>query len=114
MLGLVMAALSVVAKPCAKADAQMRCGNVGDLNVVVVRATNAKAKAIPMFHLEGGPGIAATNAAAFYATAGGMYRQDRDVVLVDQRGSRGSSPWHCPALEKRGPSRMERASRRRT
>lgn len=56
-----------------------------------------------MFHLEGGPGIAATNAAMFYVGPGSVYREHRDVVLVDQRGSGKSSPLRCPELEKRGP-----------
>ncbi|HJT16403.1 MAG TPA: alpha/beta fold hydrolase [Thermoanaerobaculia bacterium] len=83
-----------------------RCGTVAtpdgiDLNVIVVKAQKKRAGATPMFHIEGGPGIAGTNPALFYAGPGSMYRADRDVVLLDQRGTGGSNALHCPALEKR-------------
>jgi len=38
-----------------------------------------------LFELAEGPGIAATGAADFYATAGSELRRHRDVVLVNQR-----------------------------
>jgi pimeloyl-ACP methyl ester carboxylesterase len=72
-----------------------------DLNVIVMKAQKKRAGATPMFHVEGGPGIAGTNAALFYAGPGAIYRTDRDVVLLDQRGTGRSNPLHCPALEKR-------------
>ncbi|HEX3108883.1 MAG TPA: alpha/beta fold hydrolase [Thermoanaerobaculia bacterium] len=73
------------------------------LNVVVVPAIKKKAGEPAMFHLEGGPGIAGTNAAGFYVGPGSVYRQHRDVVLIDQRGTGKSNPLRCPELEKRGP-----------
>src|SRR5437763_2329100 len=73
------------------------------LNVVVVPAIKKKIGEVPMFHLEGGPGIAATNAAGFYVGPGSVYREHRDVVLIDQRGTGKSNPLRCPQLEKRGP-----------
>src|SRR5262245_59097817 len=62
------------------------------LNVVVVPALHPKTGVPPMFYFEGGPGIAATDAAEFYAGPGTIYRELRDVVLVDQRGTGGSNP----------------------
>jgi pimeloyl-ACP methyl ester carboxylesterase len=73
------------------------------LNVIVIPAIKKKAGEPAMFHLEGGPGIAATNAAFFYVGPGRVYREHRDVVLFDQRGTGKSNPLRCPALEKRGP-----------
>ena len=73
------------------------------LNVVVVPAIKKKAGEPAMFHLEGGPGVAATNAAMFYVGPGSVYREQRDVVLFDQRGTGESNPLRCPELEKRGP-----------
>jgi pimeloyl-ACP methyl ester carboxylesterase len=73
------------------------------LNVIVVPAVRKKAGEPPMFHLEGGPGVAATNAAMFYAGPGSVYREHRDVVLFDQRGTGASNPLRCPELEGRGP-----------
>src|SRR5205085_4699253 len=69
----------------------------------VVPAIKKKIGEVPMFHLEGGPGIAATNAAGFYVGPGSVYREHRDVVLIDQRGTGKSNPLQCPQLEKRGP-----------
>jgi pimeloyl-ACP methyl ester carboxylesterase len=66
------------------------------LNVVVLPALEAKAKAEPLFHIEGGPGNSATAEARDYATVLKLYRRDRDVVLVDQRGTGGSNPLRCP------------------
>lgn len=73
------------------------------LNVVIIPASHPRAGIPPLFHLEGGPGIAATNAAEFYAGPGSIYRRSRDVVLVDQRGTGGSNPLHCPDIENRPP-----------
>lgn len=66
------------------------------LNVVVLPALDPKAKAEPLFHIEGGPGNSATSEARDYAGDLKLYRRDRDVVLVDQRGTGGSNPLKCP------------------
>jgi pimeloyl-ACP methyl ester carboxylesterase len=84
-------------------DAEKPNGRTIALNVVVVPAIKKKAGEPPMFHLEGGPGVAATNAAEFYVGPGDVYREHRDVVLFDQRGTGKSNPLRCPELEKRGP-----------
>jgi pimeloyl-ACP methyl ester carboxylesterase len=65
------------------------------LKIVVVPATGEKTQP-PLYDLAGGPGIAATASAKFWATDGARYRAHRDVVLVDQRGSGGSNPLDCP------------------
>ena len=51
----------------------------------------------PVFFLAGGPGQAATETWALMAGALSAVNRDRDVVLVDQRGTGGSSPLDCPA-----------------
>src|ERR1051325_2884194 len=73
------------------------------LRVVVVPALSPTPGAAPLFHLDGGPGVAASGAAGFYLGPGSDYRRTRDVVLVDQRGTGGSSALRCPALERRSP-----------
>lgn len=73
------------------------------LNVVIVPAIDRKPNAAPLFDLAGGPGLAASTSAGFYADVGAMYRQDRDVVLVDQRGTGKSAPLRCPDLENVSP-----------
>ena len=70
---------------------QTRTGRTIDLNVVVLPALDQKSNKEPFFQLDGGPGVAATNAAGFYATDGREYRRYHDVVLVDQRGTGGSN-----------------------
>ena len=104
-----------VEKPCidARLAKLARCGTVSvpedrerpqartiALNVIVMPATT-RSSLPPLFDIDGGPGLHATKNVAFYATAGSAYRNDRDVVMVDQRGTGGSNPLHCPALSKR-------------
>src|SRR5262249_20128498 len=50
-------------------------GGTIDLNVVVLPALDQKAKAEPLFDLAGGPGVASTDAAMFYAREGREYRR---------------------------------------
>lgn len=69
------------------------------LNVVVLRATDANEGREAQFELDGGPGLAVTDTIAFYATDGSMYRQARDIVFVDMRGTGGSNPLRCPGIE---------------
>lgn len=96
--------------------AQFRCGTlqvpenhaVPDgrliaLNVLVLPARDGTSQRAPLFSLAGGPGMAATDEVGFLATEGRMHWQDRDVVLVDQRGTGRSAPLRCPELESRHP-----------
>src|SRR5690242_16543894 len=106
-----VAAPAFVAKPCDARlpAARVTCGTVTvpenpaapqgrtiALNVVIVKAARPAAGAIPMFHLEGGPGVPATPAAMFYVGPGALYAESRDVVLIDQRGTGGSAALQCP------------------
>lgn len=68
------------------------------LNVIVMPATLPGPHAPPLFDIEGGPGLPVTKNAEFYASVGIGYRARRDVVMVDQRGTGGSNPLHCPAF----------------
>jgi pimeloyl-ACP methyl ester carboxylesterase len=56
----------------------------------------------PVFHLGGGPGISPLSRAEAWGRIFSVLRQERDVVLFDQRGARLSSPLRCetssPAL----------------
>jgi pimeloyl-ACP methyl ester carboxylesterase len=69
------------------------------LNVVVIPAATGSPHEAPIFHLEGGPGLAGTGAAPFYAES--PYHRSHDVVLFDMRGTGASHPLRCPALERR-------------
>ncbi|HEY1859080.1 MAG TPA: hypothetical protein VGG61_01925, partial [Gemmataceae bacterium] len=56
-------------------------GHMISLNVVVLPSDGDRTLP-PLYSLEGGPGIAATNSAGFWATAGSIHRQHRDIVLI--------------------------------
>ncbi|MEP6698225.1 MAG: alpha/beta hydrolase [Verrucomicrobiota bacterium] len=73
-----------------------RSGRTIDLSVVVLPALDSQPKAEPLFDLSGGPGVAASGGAGFYANEGKEYRRHRDVVLVDQRGTGKSNPLAAP------------------
>jgi len=48
-----------------------------------------------LFILAGGPGQAATENADFFARTFAKVRRERDIVMVDQRGTGGSNGLHC-------------------
>jgi pimeloyl-ACP methyl ester carboxylesterase len=73
-----------------------RAGHTIDLNIIVLPAFDQKTKAEPVFDLAGGPGVASTAGATFYATQGKEYRRRHDVVLVDQRGTGNSNRLSIP------------------
>jgi pimeloyl-ACP methyl ester carboxylesterase len=76
-------------------DRAARTGRKISLNIVLLPALSAKPAPDPVFYMAGGPGGAATS----YAKAdfiNGLRRQ-RDVVLVDQRGTGKSNPLECPS-----------------
>jgi pimeloyl-ACP methyl ester carboxylesterase len=65
------------------------------LRVARVAAINLRKRPDPLFVLAGGPGMAAT---IFYTSAAGALaaiHRDRDIVLVDQRGTGGSNALTC-------------------
>lgn len=89
---------------------QARCGNLEvlenrqqpdgrriTLRVAVVPALASGATADPLFLMVGGPGQAATLAGAAVAQTFERVRRQRDVVLVDQRGTGGSHALTCDA-----------------
>jgi pimeloyl-ACP methyl ester carboxylesterase len=65
------------------------------LHIARVPAINRHKRPDPLFVLAGGPGMAATT---FYASAAFSFERihrDRDIVLVDQRGTGRSNPLNC-------------------
>ena len=71
-------------------------GPTVSLRVAVLPASTRPAKGA-VFYLEGGPGLAATASAATVVEELGRIGRERDLVLVDQRGTGGSAPLACPA-----------------
>ncbi len=68
------------------------------LSVAVLPANTLHPRADPLFILAGGPGQAASFLGPFAAALTGV-RKDRDIVLVDQRGTGRSSPLTCAAFK---------------
>ncbi|MGH8297837.1 MAG: alpha/beta fold hydrolase [Steroidobacteraceae bacterium] len=69
------------------------------LRVAVVPAVSTRKRPDPLFVLAGGPGMAATS---FYSSVAPVFeriRRDRDIVLVDQRGTGGSNALDCESSD---------------
>jgi len=69
------------------------------LKVARVAAISRAKRPDPLFVLAGGPGAAA---GAFYASVAGAFERilrERDIVLVDQRGTGASNPLDCAGGE---------------
>jgi pimeloyl-ACP methyl ester carboxylesterase len=80
-------------------DREAQSGREIDLKIVVALALDREPKPDPVFVVLGGPGGgAATTAAALLPMFSGM-RTDRDIVLVDQRGTGSSNPLDCERAE---------------
>lgn len=70
-----------------------------ELRVAVVPAVSTRKLPDPLFILAGGPGMAATS---FYASVAPVFEpihRDRDIVLLDQRGTGGSNALNCESSE---------------
>jgi hypothetical protein len=65
------------------------------LNIVVLPAKGPEVAADPLVFLAGGGVAPATRYAGFLSEAYANLRRQRDVVLVDQRGTGGSNPLEC-------------------
>ncbi len=64
------------------------------LRIAVIRATSKKREPDPIFFITGGPGQAATE--SFVTVHSSFARlKERDIVLVDQRGTGGSNALAC-------------------
>jgi pimeloyl-ACP methyl ester carboxylesterase len=92
--------LSVLAAECGvlkvPENPQQPDGRLIGLHVARVSAISRRKQPDPLFVLAGGPGAAA---GAFYTTVAGAFariQRERDIVLVDQRGTGSSNPLECP------------------
>jgi pimeloyl-ACP methyl ester carboxylesterase len=68
------------------------------LAIAVLPANTLSPRPDPLFILAGGPGQAASALGPFAALQNGV-RKERDIVLVDQRGTGRSSPLDCAAFK---------------
>jgi pimeloyl-ACP methyl ester carboxylesterase len=79
-----------------------RSGRKIDLYVVVLPAQSANPAPDPVFYINGGPGYGSAGTASGMGQALAEARKQRDIVLLDQRGTGKSHPLHCdlPGSEK--------------
>jgi pimeloyl-ACP methyl ester carboxylesterase len=72
--------------------------NLIDLIVAIIPARSGSPLADPIFYLEGGPGGSAL--AGIDSWYNSPYREDRTIILFDQRGTGFSTPsLNCPELD---------------
>lgn len=76
-------------------DREAEEGRTIDLNVVVVPARTDDPLADPVTLIAGGPGEGVTGAAPFIPEVAGELLEERDVLLVDQRGTGESNGLFC-------------------
>jgi pimeloyl-ACP methyl ester carboxylesterase len=108
--GQVGHALPVALQSCSVpgVDRSARCGAIEvlenpdqpgsrklEIHFVVIRATNGHARPDPIVPLLGGPGEAATEAGQMVVQRLAPMLNDRDLLLVDQRGTGQSGPLRC-------------------
>lgn len=67
-----------------------------EIRVAVVPALNLQPESDPLVPLAGGPGQGAIQFYSAYAAAFEPVRRNRDILLVDQRGTGSSSRMDCP------------------
>ena len=77
-------------------DRSLPEGRTVSLRVAVLPARDGGSHSDPIVHLAGGPGGSAIADAAWVAPLFSSANASRDIVLVDQRGTGGSSRLVCP------------------
>lgn len=75
----------------------LKTGRKITLNIVVIPSLAEAPESAPIFDFDGGPGLPSTNAAEYYAKYA-PFRNTRDIVLVDLRGTGKSNPLHCDLM----------------
>ena len=74
-------------------DRESRTGRIIHLSVIVLHAKTENPRPDPIFILAGGPGADVTQRETSLKTS--WYLEDRDVVLVSQRGTGGDNKLDC-------------------
>ena len=65
------------------------------INIMLLPATSSVVRPDPIIFLAGGPGQAAVDTGVFVFSRLSHARRERDVILVDQRGTGKSNPLSC-------------------
>jgi pimeloyl-ACP methyl ester carboxylesterase len=79
-------------------DRAAQSGRQISLRIAVIPAISRNPAPDPLFYITGGPGGASTRDFVQFAWAFERINEERDIVLVDQRGTGQSHPLDCPAL----------------
>lgn len=82
------------------------------LAVAVLPATTRSQSADPLFFITGGPGQSALDSFVTARAAFGRINRNRDIVLVDQRGTGSSNKQSCPVSEGMDPLQFDPARHR--
>jgi pimeloyl-ACP methyl ester carboxylesterase len=77
-------------------DRAARSGRMIDLHVAVIKALNPNPASDPIFWLAGGPGESAIDWGSYAMELLGLANKQRDVVMVDLRGTGSSNQLECP------------------
>lgn len=98
--------------PRGRTEIDARCGSLSvpldredpggarlDLRVAVIEAQTSEPASDPVFFISGGPGQSAADGYASMRGAFQLVQRNRDIVLVDQRGTGGSHRLDCPMPE---------------
>lgn len=80
-------------------DRAAQSGRQINLRIAVIPARGRNPAPDPLFFITGGPGEAATQDYVLMHGAFQQINEERDIVLVDQRGTGDSHPLDCPMLE---------------
>src|SRR5207249_2956103 len=78
------------------------------IGVAVIPATGPTAQPDPIVPLMGGPGEEAIQEAAYFIEQFAPLRNDRDILLVDQRGTGRSGTLRCDLYSAEDPARSLR------
>jgi len=78
---------------------EAQTGNKINLFVAVTPAIVRDSLMEPIFIIDGGPGVAASNQSYFYTEIDQSYRRYHDIVYVDARGTGKSNPLHCLEIQ---------------
>ena len=89
-------------------DRKAGAGRTIDIAFVVLEASSGESPDDAFTMFNGGPGASTTPGAFFFAQALAEVRQERDILLIDHRGTGNSAPLYCDNPFPGGiPSRFE-------
>ncbi|MFZ9668125.1 MAG: alpha/beta fold hydrolase, partial [Steroidobacteraceae bacterium] len=76
-------------------ESGVKSSRLVEISVARVPAVSSKKKNDPIVILAGGPGMGAQLMYTIAPSAFSRVRRDRDILLIDQRGTGNSTPLHC-------------------